>query len=86
MRAKIFLDTFHLLFFRNILGWFVGQLGIGVVVELEVEGAVVFFRYLCDGLVQDNIGFVVNAHYYSFKYTIVFSCYFGFSTDVFLFY
>ena len=45
-----------------------------------------FLRYLCNGLMQDDISFVVNAHYYSFKYAIVFCCYFGFSTYIFLFY
>ena len=86
MRAEIFLDTFHLLFLRQILGRFIGQFVIGVVIELVVEGAVMFLRYLCDGLMQDDIGFIVDAHYYSFKDPIVFCCYFCFTTDVFIFY
>jgi hypothetical protein len=67
MGTEVFLDHLHLLMLGKIFGRFVCQFGVRIVVDVVIEGAIVIVGDLCDGIVENEISFVVDTHDFPLK-------------------
>ena len=84
MGTEVLLDHLHLLMLGEVFGRFVCQFGVRIVVDVVIEGAVVIVGDLCDGIVENEISFVVDTHDFSLKDASVLGDYFRAFADVLL--
>jgi hypothetical protein len=55
-----------------MLGWFIVDLLVVSVLQFVVQGTILVAANFGDGLVQDEIAFIINTHEFSLKDSVVF--------------